>query len=154
MTTDTFKQLCRPTATGCSLAIERVVLPLPPEATEDKKFEMEIYARFMRHLRNVPNSRMEVKIFSAICFTADMMEIGEALVAKTLVDLGLKASRKAFPASFLDFADTSLMRAGWDHGAPQSSIVKLRHFWDRIGEDRFAHVMAGRYSVVSEGALA
>lgn len=116
---------------------ERVILPLPPKGEGDVRFEMEIYARFMRHLRQVPNSRMETKILSSIQFTADVMEISEALVAKTLVDMGLKAPRKAFPVSFLDFSDKSMARSYWEQGAPQASIVKLNDHWHRIGEDRF-----------------
>lgn len=123
---------------------ERVVLPLPPQRGEEARFEMEIYVRFMRHLRDVPTSRMDVKIFSAIRFTADRIDAPEALVAKTLVDLGLKAPRRAFPATFLDFADTCLMRRG---DAPPASILRLREHWDGIGEDRFAHVLTGDYAV-------
>jgi len=73
-------------------------------------------------------------------------------VAKTLVDLGLKAPRRAFPVSFLDFVDRSLQRASWDHGVPLASVMKTRDHWDRIGEDRFAHTMPGRYAVSHESS--
>ncbi len=126
---------------------ERVQLPLPPAAGNETKFEMEIYARFMRHLRAVPNSRMEIKILSSMQFTADMMDISDALVAKTLVDCGLKAPRKAFPVSFLDFVDKSVMRSSWDVASPPVSVMKLRDFWDTIGEDRFSHTVPSRYAV-------
>ena len=49
--------------------IDRVVLPLPPQNTQDAKFEMDLYARFMRNLRSVPNSQMDIKILSSIKFT-------------------------------------------------------------------------------------
>ncbi|PJB70646.1 MAG: hypothetical protein CO093_07295 [Alphaproteobacteria bacterium CG_4_9_14_3_um_filter_47_13] len=129
---------------------ERVILPLPPQAGEETRFEMEIYVRFMRHLRDVPTSRMEIKILAAIQFAADVMETGDALVTKTLVDLGLKAPRKAFPVSFLDFADKGIMRTNWDHGSLPASVVKLHHHWNKIGEDRFSYGMAGQYSVYNE----
>ena len=129
-------------------AVERVVLPLPPAISNEKAFEMEIYARFMRHLREVPNSRMEIKILSAIQFTADLMDHGDALVAKTLVDLGLRAPRKAFPLAFLDFADKSMARRSWDEGScPAPSVAALKHHWDRIGEDRFAFCGRAEYAV-------
>lgn len=112
-------------------------LPLPPESKEAKS-EMEIYARFMRHLRMVPNSRMEIKVLSAIQFTADMIDIGDALVAKTLVDLGLRAPRKAFPSDYLEFVDNSLLRTGWVVGGPSASAAALKLHWDQIGEDKFA----------------
>lgn len=133
---------------------ERTVLPLPPSLEGDTRFEMEIYARFMRHLRQVPNSRMEIKILSSIQFTADMLDLGDALVAKTLCDLGLRAPRKAFPISFLDFADRALQRRAWDNGAPPASILALRSHWDRIGEDRFSSMVHTSYSREGEGFYA
>lgn len=112
----------------------RFILPLPPEGT----MEMDIYVRFMRHLRHVPNSRMDIKILSAIQFTADMTDVGDALVAKILVETGLRAPRSAFPASYLEHADRSLMRSGWDVGGPCAATIDLKSHWDDIGEDRFA----------------
>ncbi len=115
------------------------ILPLPPKSNDSQsKVDMEIYARFMRHLRMVPNSQMEIKILSAIQFTADMLDIGDALVAKTLVDCGLRASRKAFPSDYLEFVDRSLLRTGWHVGGPTSGAVDLKEFWDTIGADKFA----------------
>ncbi len=94
---------------------ERIVLPSRPE--NNASFEAGLYDRFIHHLRHVPNSRMEIKILSAIQFTADSIDHGDALVAKTLVDLGLRAPRKAFPVSFLEFVDRSIARQGWDLGS-------------------------------------
>ncbi len=129
---------------------ERSVLPLPPPREGEAFFEMDVYARFMRHLRHVPSSRMEIKILSSIQFTADMMDCGDALIAKTLVDLGLKAPRRAFPVSFLDFVDRSLMRTSWENGGPQASVLKLRDHWHRIGEDRFASAQRDQYAIYNE----
>lgn len=143
-------QISTPSNHNNAYQFERIALPLPPEAGEETRFEMEIYARFMRHLRNVPNSRMEIKILSAIQFTADMTDTSDALVAKILVDCGLKAPRKAFPVSFLDFVDKSVTRSHWDVGSPPASVVKLRDHWDRIGEDRFSHIRSAQYSVFNE----
>lgn len=114
-----------------------VTLPLPPQNINARS-EMEIYARFMRHLRLVPNSRFEIKVLSSIQFTADMLDITDALVAKTLVDLGLRCPRNALPMAYLDFVDTSLLRSGWVVGAPTKSAAELKQFWDKIGEDKFA----------------
>ena len=145
---------------------EQIVLPLPPSLTnlaagQDTRFEMEIYARFMRHLRNVPNSRMEIKILSAIRFTADMLDIGEELVAKTLVDLGLRAPRKALPGTFLDFCDKCMLRRSWDapddevhsdrSGLPPA-VRMLKEHWEVTGEDRFA-VLPVHYAIYNTGAL-
>lgn len=117
--------------------VERITLPLPPHPGVEARFERDVYARFMRHLRQVPNSRLETKILAAIQFTADMMDTGDALVAKTLVDMGLRAPRRAFPVAFLDFADRAMLRSSWEHGLPPASVMGLNHHWERIGEDRF-----------------
>lgn len=123
----------------------KTILPIAPlEQAMRSGSELEIYARFMRHLRMVPNSQMEIKVLSAIQFTADMLDISDALITKTLVDLGLRAPRKAFPFSYLEFIDRSLLRSGWEVGGPTKSAAELKQHWDSIGEDKFA---ASRYDV-------
>ena len=117
--------------------LKYVVLPLPPEK-EGEDIEMEIYARFMRHLRLVPSSQSNIKVLSAIQFTADMIDLEDALVSKVLVDHGLRAPRKAFPTSYLEHIDQSLMRSGWHVGGPTMASLDLKNYWDKIGEDKFA----------------
>ncbi|PZQ46015.1 MAG: hypothetical protein DI551_05980 [Micavibrio aeruginosavorus] len=127
-----------------------VSLPLPPLQAKEA-MEVEIYARFMRHIRLVPNSRMEIKILSAIQFTSDMMDLNDAIVAKTLADMGLRAPRRAFPESYLEHVDRSLMRSGWDVGGPCASSIEMKSHWDNIGEDKFA-AYRREYSILSEPA--
>lgn len=129
---------------------EKFALPLPPKNSDDTKFEMEVYARFMSHLRHVPNSQMEIKILSSIQFTADMLDCGDALVAKTLIDLGLRAPRKAFPVSFLDFVDKNVIRTAWDQGHTAHSIVSLNEHWDKTGENKFRTALRDHYAVYGE----
>lgn len=116
---------------------ENVFLPLPPLDGADG-LELEVYARFMRHFRLVPNSRIEIKVLSAIQFTSDILDLNDALVSKMLADMGLRAPRRAFPSSYLDHVDRSLMRSGWETGAPCASSTDMKRFWDEIGEDKFA----------------
>ncbi len=131
----------------------KISYPLPPSDHMDHgregREDMEVYARFMRHLRHVPSSRPEIKILSAIQFTADMLDLNDASVAKLLVDLGLRAPRVAFPADFLEFADQALLRSGWEVGSPNTALKDLQDHWDRIGEDKFA-VLKRRYSLVDD----
>lgn len=132
----------------------KIILPLPPKGDGDIRFEMEIYARFMRHLRQVPSSLMETKVLSSVQFTADVMEVSGALVAKTLVDMGMKAPRRAFPVAFLDFADKCMSRSYWEQGAAQPSVVKLHDHWQRIGESRFAGAERTDYALYNETVFA
>lgn len=116
-----------------------VQLPLPPESYScDAQDYMAIYARFMRYLRHVPNSRMEIKVLSAIQFTADMLDHSDAHVSKVLVEQGLRAPRIAFPSDFLSFFDKAIMRQGWEIGGASAGMIELRQYWDQTGEDRFA----------------
>lgn len=116
---------------------ENVFLPLPP-LEDGQNAELETYARFMRHYRLVPNSNINIKVLSAIQFTADMLDLSDALVSKMLADMGLRAPRKAFPEAYLDHVDRSLMRNTLQDGVCCASSVDMKRFWDDIGEDKFA----------------
>lgn len=127
-----------------------IALPVPAEDASNDI--MEIYARFMRHLRHVPNSRAAIKVLSAMQFTADMIDYSDANIAKVLVDMGLRAPRIAFPAEFLDYADQALMRSGWDVGGPNAALLELKNYWDRIGEDKFTAATRD-YSILDEQVI-
>ena len=105
-----------------NLTTESVVLPLPPEATA--KTEMDIYVRFMRHLRHVANSRMEIKVLTAIQFVADMTDTPDADIARMMTDAGLRAPRMAYPATYLEYADNALMRDDWEAGSASPSAER------------------------------
>lgn len=125
-------------------------LPLPPN--KEDTLGMEIYARFMGHLRQVPHRRIEIKVLSAIQFTSNMMDYTDAQIAKILVDMGLRVGRDGLPADYLDFADASLMRSGWDVGGPSKGLMALKDFWDDIGEDQFAGFRR-QYSLLNETTM-
>lgn len=130
-----------------TLKSANVILPLPPEKGQMQ--DMDVYIRFMRHLRCVPNSRATIKVLSAIQFTADFLDCSDAHVAKLLVDLGLRAPRMAFPAEFLSYADAALIRTCWVVGGPSSALITLKAYWDETGEDKFA-AFRGGYSLAVE----
>jgi len=111
-----------------ALTTSAIVLPFPPELSDSQ--EAEIYSCFMRHVRAVPHSRMAIKILSAIQFTADTLSCSDAHVSKTLVDLGLRAPRLAFPAEFLDFADRAFARQGWSVSTPSAAMRDLQEIWE------------------------
>lgn len=126
-------------------------LPLPP--TDMKaEFEMEVYARFMRHLRQVPTSRPEIRVLAAIQFVADMIDVSDAQIAKTLVDLGLRAPRIAFPEAYLQFVDNNFMRSSHDVGYKNLALNELHHHWHSIGEDKFS-AFKRCYPTLAEGVF-
>ena len=130
----------------------RILLPLPPKGRW-MRVEMEIYVRFMRHLRCVPTSRAEVKILSSIQFTSDMLDHSDAHVSKILVDLGLRAPRMAFPADFLEYTDNALLRKNWEFGGAGDELIDLQNHWDMIGEDKFARFKK-KYTLLDEEVYA
>lgn len=120
---------------------ETIILPIPVADLLNvwgQKQEMDIYVRFMRALREVPTSRMEIKILSAIHSVADMTDQSDAEIAKILVDMGLRVPRISLPTQFLDYVDQALMRNEWEIGSAGASLKSLQDHWSRIGEDQFA----------------
>ncbi|MGH1456910.1 MAG: hypothetical protein ACRBDI_09030 [Alphaproteobacteria bacterium] len=111
-----------------SLNDKNITLPYL-ELTQAISEDRALYLRFMGHLRHVPVSRAEIKILSSIQFTADMTDNSDAYIASVLVEMGLRAPRLAFPNSFLDFADRTLMRRDWDVGAPSDGLMALQEYW-------------------------
>jgi hypothetical protein len=128
-----------------------IQLPFPP--TDMKAaYEMEVYARFMRYLREVPTSRPEICILAATQHVADIMDAGDAPIAKILVDLGLRAPRMAFPESYLQFVDKALMRSIHEIGYANEALKDLQCHWQSIGEDKFA-AFKRCYPTLAEGIL-
>ncbi|MAS87082.1 MAG: hypothetical protein CMH30_03770 [Micavibrio sp.] len=113
-----------------------IELPLPPQ--NKSQFEMDVYARFFRHLRCVPNSRAEIKILSSLQFTADMMGASDEHITKVLVECGLRAPRSAFPQSFLAHIDQALVKDDHEYGAATPEMKDLAAHWHSHGEDSFA----------------
>lgn len=132
--TKTLKANDNNTATFSPYAESGVLLPLPP-LDKAEGMDLDIYARFMRHVRLVPNARLDIKILSAIQFTSDMLDMNDVIVTKSLADMGLRAPRAALPAAYLDHADRTLLRDGWDVGGPCASTRAMQTHWDEIGED-------------------
>lgn len=128
----------------------QIELPMPPN--KDDAMLMEVYVRFMRHLRQVPHNRIEIRILSAIQFTATMVNYTDAQVSKMLVDMGLRVGRDGLPADYLEFAYNSLMRTGWEVGGPSAGLIALQQFWDDMGEDKFA-AFKRQYSLLDERTM-
>lgn len=115
---------------------QHIILPMGLD-TPDNSFSAEVYKKFMAHLREVPIRKPEIKILSSIQFTADMLDLADAHVAKILVDLGLRAPRLAFPAQYLQFADASMMRLGSRIGGPNMALLELRQYWMKYHRESF-----------------
>jgi hypothetical protein len=115
---------------GPETVFENVFLPLPP--LDDAPHEvMEIYGRFMRHVRLSPSPVMDIKVLSAIQFTADMMDMGDDRVAKMLADMGLRCPQTALPQSYLE----KIRKDCADQASPAcDSSIDMCRFWHDIEE--------------------
>lgn len=103
--------------------------PLPPTAFGKWADEMDIYVRFMRHVRASNYTKAEQRIFSAIQVAAVGMGRGDAETAMILVDLGLRAPRGAFPAEFLYMADQAVCRLAMWGQEPGRGVRELVTYW-------------------------
>lgn len=107
----------------------RFVYPLPPMSFDRYADDMDIYVRFMRHLRVTPHSREDIRILSAIGFVADMTGQGDADITVTLIEMGLRAPRSALPASYLIMISQRLLRG--DGGLSAAALSLVNH-WHKI----------------------
>lgn len=128
---------------------KKTVLPLPPENVE-QKFEMEIYAHFMRYLRYQTHRLQDLRIYSAIFYTSGALRIDEDLVSKTLVDLGLRASRDAFPESYLNFCDHIRRRLPTEFQMSPKSVQNLQRHWASLGDLDNSHSCSQKSCIDTE----
>jgi hypothetical protein len=127
----------------------KITLPLPPVSSERAYADMmDVYIRFMRHLRCVPNRRMEIRILSALQFTADILDRSDAEISVMLVEMGLRAPRMAFPSDFLRHADMCLMRPVWEFGSAGWILQSLQAHWQKTEGTSFP-AFAGEYRLES-----
>jgi hypothetical protein len=80
-------------------------LPTPPTVFSPTwAIDMDVYVRFARALRNLTLTMIEQKLLVAIDDVSNQMaaELSEDDVALTLVQLGLRAPRGAFPGGFVN----------------------------------------------------
>ena len=137
------------------LGKDHVNLPMPPElnikennslaSIEAGDMQHEIYAVFMKCLRQVQNSRSIVKVLAAIQNTADYLGLSDAYVTKILVDLGLRAPRRAFPKEFLDFTDRKHVQI--DTAGQDAALSSLFDHWRAHGESRFTAFYHADYAL-------
>ena len=128
-----------------------ILLPLPP-LKRDAEFEMEVYVRFMRCIRQMTNAQQNMSVLTSIQFVADMMQSPNMQISKVLVDLGLRAPRMAFPESYLEFIDKLAMREIHDIGYSNHALRDLRHHWQAIREDKFQTFGMSYPSLVGKSA--
>lgn len=113
-------------------AMSHVRLPLPPGVFSPTwAVDMDVYVRFMRAMRGSIITKPEQKLLVAITTAATQManEIDESDVALTLVELGLRAPRGAFPASFVNRALDAHMRFVRRGGDFKESLKELLTLW-------------------------
>ncbi|PJB72068.1 MAG: hypothetical protein CO093_03835 [Alphaproteobacteria bacterium CG_4_9_14_3_um_filter_47_13] len=113
--------------------IEPVILPSPPSSADMDSLKNEIYKCFMKSLYKFSSHNARPEILPAIESVSTTLDISTAFVAKTLTDLGLRAPRREYPASFLDFADHAHSKFIESYKTP-SCIAALQDYWRAIKE--------------------
>jgi len=121
-----------------------------PQANVDKAIEMDIYARFMRHLRLISHDQEEIKILTSIQFVSDMTASSEAHVSKVLVDYGLRAPRSAFPSDYLDYVDAAILKQRTVYGAPSDGKKNLVEYWKHIESPQRSQVRSSSERIEGE----
>jgi hypothetical protein len=110
-------------------ASTRVRLPKPPMVNADNwAIDMDVYVRFCRAMRDSAISVPEQKVMVAITTVATQMqdELSTEDVALTLVELGLRAPRGAFPGGFVNrvlAAHTRHLRRGEHFSEPLRDLM-------------------------------
>ena len=113
---------------------ERIIWPMPPAPDRIRPSEIDLYVRFMRHVRAAIITRPEMRVLSALQFVADVTGLEDSEVALQLVEMGLRAPRAAFPASFLAALDPIGHQAVFGGGAIGAGVADLLAHWKLIGE--------------------
>lgn len=96
------------------------------------KDDCEITSLFLQGYRAIQFQRDETRVLSAIGKAGDMSGHSCGVVAKTLVDQGLRAGRESFPKEFLDYMDTATLRGSLNHAQND-----LYNFWVEQGLSPF-----------------
>ena len=107
-------------------------LPVPPSVFSTTwAVDMDVYVRFMRALRQSVITKPEQKVLVAVTTVATQMadELDEADVALTLVQLGLRMPRGAFPAAFVNRALDGHMRHVRRGGTFDPALSELLSKW-------------------------
>jgi len=106
-----------------------IVLPIIEQAETHE--EKEITLIFLHYYRDLAVSSSDVRVFRAIDKAATLTGYSEAVIAKTLVNCGLRSSRRSLPQEFLNHVDMMLYRV---HAC--KSYKALKKFWsDTCGEN-------------------
>ena len=125
---------------------ERIILPTDQE-------DCAVYHIFMQHLPRVARNRLDIKILHALQYTADATGTDVTDICMMLVQMGLRAPRLAFPASFLEQVDLAVIRHGRGDMVLDPTVMALRHHWDQLGEDRWAGFRYAHATPVLTGYL-
>jgi len=118
-----------------------IIFPMIGKGCENQ--DRDIIQIFMQSFRIQNHSRGEVRVFQSIAETSDVTGFSDGVVAKTLVDHGLRASRNAFPIEFINHVDRgSLSSTSQLTNYFKTSYRDLKDFWCDSGESPFAFLQS------------
>ena len=106
----------------------KIIMPYLEQASSQE--DREMVAIFLHYFRDNPIHDMDRKIYNAIEKAAKLTGYDSALVAKILVECGLRSSRRGLPQTFLDYVDVQVMRF-----RACGLCAELHNFWQEAEED-------------------
>jgi len=116
---------------------EQPPISFPIYTSKTSAEDREIIQIFLSCYRDIQFQRDDTRILSAMEKTADVTGNSDGVIAKILVDYGLKAKRESFPHEFLNHIDACVMR-----GNISRSIINLIETWRDHGHSIFDYCLA------------
>lgn len=106
--------------------------------------EREIVQIFLQRFRDIPFPRDEMRVMQAIEKTANLTGYSDGVIAKILVDSGLRSSRISFPQEFLSHIDLLYLKKGRRNLSRKlkQSYADLKDFWQRSEENKFSFMQS------------
>ena len=118
-----------------------IIFPIYDHVSDEK--DREIIQMFLQRYRDINFMRSEVKVFNAIEKTADLSGNSDGVIAKILVDNGLRASRRSLPQDFLDHIDNLTLRMSAEtYAISHQPFEELIEFWLEEGGDEYSFIGA------------
>lgn len=115
----------------------KIIFPILENAKDNQEYE--VINIFLIRFRDLNDCRDDVRVLKSIYKTADLTACSDGLVAKILIDHGLRAPRQSLPQEFLDHIDgLALRKTSLMSMKLKESYRDLKDFWINQGGNPFS----------------